>query len=759
MSAIGAGAGNGAITSTSTSAPISLRTQNYPVIECVPNMEILHQVSGQCWDDAAIVFLWFSSGMGPIIQQRLQEKQLVEEFELWLRNTEIKDGIKNLFPNVFLNYRNFTNTIIDYLSKLQERYLLFQSISEPTKKKNTRQRALSENFSLNLEFSGIAAGDILDVNNDKCRVSQGAGGGYFIDKFANVLYILIHFFLRGRLKLLLFNKEESSTYGDLLKLQNGPIFIHNIYNSSIKSALIPLNDAESILKNIDDNFRISFQGDVGVYTSAGWGYGHVITFLTCEDGNYYLFDNNTYILTKINWPVFFKTVDFRRTTILYIDNINNIPKTFRGLDVPQQVPMLILVYDDRISQVMIKTTDDGEYLYEIDNNDERFSGYHSLIDEGFKSFYVLRYIASIFFNPGKNENNSTLNFELLNQLSAKNIEAKTAKEALTNARIAQKKNILKHLIKNNIGEIKKIIEKADIKTLNDLFLDIVLNPPIDNTTTIETLKLLIANGANPRRNEDLLFRTAIGNNNYEIAEFLLSLGADINAKGGRALKQAFWPFRPDFKKVKWLVDRNADINIADGWILYSLLGKTTTSCNQIKFLIELGAKVVEYPIIIEKLISHTTEYYRFYECIYNALNTQEKKKFNILLLKKLITNFNCERIKHLIQSDIFLLKNDEILKYIGTLENQELYMNTRKCITNVINTLPNDEVKPIQDKITSYRLSYLRGNIKNNVSNKNVSTITNTSTTTTSSSSSTRGGYRKKTKKRKSNKKKKTRKH
>lgn len=449
------------------SAPV--KKNNQPVfIGCAADMEVVHQLSGQCWNDASVALLWLASGVGPIVQQRLQEplENLIQgEALAWWESREIRAQLFSLFPylidNTSLNplsyYDKLREDYFFYIGKMKERYELWRSLSGPRiKLRGTRERSLSGNLSASMEERGIRSSNILFYDPEissrytpgLCRIVKEAAGNN-PNKFTNFLYLILHILLQGNIKLLVYRDDQTQYYPAILRQQHVPVIIHNPFNlkyQQIHDYYTPIHLA-SVIQRIDTDFNISMIATIKALYKQG---NHAVLFLTCPSGQHYFFDDNDSRLISIEWPDLFK--DYTNyTRIYYLQNVQQDVNLGRGIFQNAEIDIIIPVneravfirFDPYEETLRVKTTD-GEVLY------TQASTNYNTIENAIINQYSYKFlsISTMLVDPKKNPKETKNSIQSFSLLDAKgNSLNKTAFNFMENT-----KNI-KTVVRENVNAI------------------------------------------------------------------------------------------------------------------------------------------------------------------------------------------------------------------------------------------------------------------------------------------------------------------
>lgn len=319
---------------------------------CLGQLELLHQHTGQCWNDSSIVFLWFASGAGNQIQKALQIPNIDTLFFNWMTSEDVMMEIKELFPGSLGPWEGVVEFLSTYIYCMKERYNLW--LSTPRKPIGIAARTSSQCLSLCGEESGIIAADLLSAsgfqerglyaresnrNRTITRFQEGLSRGtlpesiitqrgFHYEHFAGVLFLLLHFFLLGNIKLCnLTLRDIESNYvylNAILERATQPLLIGNVYDTHYFNNETAYSADWRNYRSIFEHMRRTgshvsilakcIQPYVGEIERA-----HAVLFLTCEDGSQYYYDNNDYILYPINWSLLFDDFDDDFITLVIPD--------------------------------------------------------------------------------------------------------------------------------------------------------------------------------------------------------------------------------------------------------------------------------------------------------------------------------------------------------------------------------------------------------------------------------------------------------
>ncbi len=573
---------------------------------CEHEMEVLHQYSGQCWNDASIIFLWFSSGVGPFIQERLQDSNILEQFEAWLANSRTKQNILSVFPDAEKNYLAFSYYFVEYMKCMKQRYELWKASEGPKKIKTALQRRMSCNLSRCGEEYGIKTSELLVQDNvyrlktqklsNKETVLEGSG--YNTIKFNNVLYLILHFFLNGNMALLSYQKDDTLKYGEYLKSFRKPVLLHNPFDPRFFSSFYELHTFQSIFNNVSDHYRVSMMtGFKSLDTSAL----HAVTFLTCQDGTEYFYDDNLFVLAKMRWTHLFKDLLLDKVCIIYKSVHKGGP--IMGIDLPSASPLflafstmdngdLFVLYpetrDVLYFENVIKNNNELQHLTTIMTKEELDSGLSSrAVAESYfsgeKNTYVVHSVLSLLFDPFPTspKESSYTDFQILGKKKSNYHWMKTKLSTPSergNPFVAQtiqsqeniKKNeqaLLDELLfkatgEGNLLEVERLLKKgADIHAYEDGAL---ISAVIYNHSDI--VHYLVENGAHVHAQNDQAIVSAVRNNNVTLTDYLLSKGANINAQNGVLLKDSIIKNYADM--LEYLLSKGIDIHINNDAALF-----------------------------------------------------------------------------------------------------------------------------------------------------------------------------------------------
>jgi hypothetical protein len=351
-----------------SSAILEKNTPIHPstVVPCADSLETLHQFTGQCWNDAEIIFFWFSSRLGPAIQAHLQDPEVISKFEDWIYKETVKNQIITFFPDVEKQYNSACYYLTQYLYVLRERYNLYiaQASQQYQKPKGSLQRRQSMCYSIAGEDSGIKSALLfnpveyhkksfkinrenllarvgkaknnvgIQENNITSYISNINERGFWNAVFTPIVILFIQYFLDGNVQFCNLSKssvETSDFLEEVLKNQLYPLFFYKFFETSpvfqrkgySPTQLVPLfrkileNPAKYHLSMTCNN--VGFKGQ----------YGHATSFITCENGKQYFYDDNYFILQELPWSLLFKDLkESDDVDFLYIPNYE--PK-FQGI--------------------------------------------------------------------------------------------------------------------------------------------------------------------------------------------------------------------------------------------------------------------------------------------------------------------------------------------------------------------------------------------------------------------------------------------
>ena len=360
--------------------------QNEPAPEpevtgCGADLDTFHQFTGQCWSDAAIVFLLFSNTLGPVVQTRLQEEGegIRDSFEAWAGpNKAIIDAIAG-FELSEETLKSFVDKTKQYLFCIHRRFenstLRQVRLNVGIQKQPQLRRCDSMIFSYCQEATAILATELLhrvkigatNRNNieDVVRereanlersiqkyIGQGliekpvdeSAPGYNNLRVGKFIAVLIKFFKpdTGHLEL---STVEPSALGERLtadmalyrdidvilkqsdelikkmgeEITDEEIEATEISDEDLAKAMKEIEDAENAegggaapvvadpfdkdvfnyeyVTNIPDTVHFSMV--LGLQSLTGGK--HAVCFLTCADGEQYIYDDNIGVLLKIPW--------------------------------------------------------------------------------------------------------------------------------------------------------------------------------------------------------------------------------------------------------------------------------------------------------------------------------------------------------------------------------------------------------------------------------------------------------------------------
>lgn len=289
---------------------------------CSHELQSFHQFSGQCWSDSAANLLFFAAGVGAKVQDALQDSALVERLDSWLREKDTFDNISFMHREDTGNelshytddeyYNIFIPALKDYVRCLQLRYLnMIQAAGTPA----TRRRA-SCVYSLCKEETGALAAEVLTPKEQRFgslgkaarrslerRMEEASRlpvnletlakhplvgkeeKGYSNLRFGKVIGILLDFFTGGKV----FQAMNAGV------LATGP-FKGKPLAFTVKTRI------NEISRALDDSYYISSVATVKEVEGS-----HAITFLTCENGHEFIYDDNRSVLKEIPWTAMFGT--------------------------------------------------------------------------------------------------------------------------------------------------------------------------------------------------------------------------------------------------------------------------------------------------------------------------------------------------------------------------------------------------------------------------------------------------------------------
>lgn len=565
---------------------------------CEHEMEVLHQYSGQCWNDASIIFLWFASGAGVFIQERLQDPKIIEYFEEWLADSRTKQNILSVFPDAEKNYMAFSYYFVEYMKCMKQRYDLWKQVEGPKKIKTTLQRRMSCSLSRCGEDYGIKTSELLVQDTiyrprtEKLsnRESVIEGSGYNTTKFNNVLFLMLHFFLNGNIALLSYQKEDTPKYGEYLKTLSKPVFLHNPFDPRFFSSFYELHTFQPIFKNVSNHYRLSMIVGLKALDSPSL---HAVTFLTCQDGSEYFYDDNLFVLAKMKWKLLFKDLLLDKVCILYKSVHKGGP--IMGIDLPEASPLFIafstmdngdlfvlypetnyLLYFENV----IKNDTDLQHLTTTMTKEELDSGVSSrAVAESYfsgdKNTYTVYSINSLLFDPFPTSPKETsyknlqilgkkkTNFDLMktklstpsergNPFVGQSIETK--ENMKKNEQLLLDELFFKAAGKGNKAEVERLLNKgADIHAYEDGAL---ISAVIYNHSDV--VKYLVENGANIHAQNDQAIVSAVRNKDIVLTDYLFNKGANIEAQDGALLKDSIINNYGDM--VKYLISKGIDIH-------------------------------------------------------------------------------------------------------------------------------------------------------------------------------------------------------
>ena len=400
---------------------------------CEHDIELLHQKSGQCWNDASLVLLWFMSGAGEKVKKYLEQPDCLDDFHYWITSSLVREKILELFPDVLRTYDLFTIYIEYYVKCLQERYFLWKGIENVKKVKTMVQRTQSCTLSQCGEEFGFKSSEFLDQmpysSVTGMKFYEGIG---YNAKFTNILYLLLQFFLRGNLKLLIYHEDEAFAYGDILKTQTMPVLVHNPFDTTINNQFSNLESIKPIFELIPSH-NISFTGTcIRIKDNAR----HAVSFLTCDGGETYFFDNNDGKLVKISWNLIFKDLSFKIASVLYIPTYAPKLDDFLGIKTEQIIRLInirpvFIAYAAEAEEllIIIPGTNDIYIFDELNENEDYYRQYikgvekgtatdgewsTKILKKGFSTvpeILLLDRVWNVFVDPGVNQSVQTTNME------------------------------------------------------------------------------------------------------------------------------------------------------------------------------------------------------------------------------------------------------------------------------------------------------------------------------------------------------------
>jgi ankyrin repeat protein len=151
------------------------------------------------------------------------------------------------------------------------------------------------------------------------------------------------------------------------------------------------------------------------------------------------------------------------------------------------------------------------------------------------------------------------------------------------------KQLLEAVSKN---EIKKVIgliaQGANVNTRTEFG-----ETPLHLAQSKEMAELLLSKGADIHAKDDEFGMTPLFNAPKEIFKFLISKGADVNARSKKGLTVLAWSaYGEDLDRIKLLISKGADVNSADDYLKTPLhIASNWNKIEIAKLLISKGAKV------------------------------------------------------------------------------------------------------------------------------------------------------------------------
>lgn len=309
-------------------------------VDCVADMKSFQQYSGQCWSDAASIFLLFSKEIGPLMQNFLASPDSVKEYIKWCHvNKEfIEKRIREL---PFSNYDEFEQFVFfssTYLYCLKDRFDTWNANrnnnSEPMTCKLMAFSYCQEsvgilagallnfsgitwmNITLQAEMRGISIRDYYDTiikqfreiynkkNLKKADIKDKfflkslgiESRGYDNREFGKVIAVYLQFLKKD----IEFETNKAYLRVKLLEEHDKSFFLYDNIASITK--FIDLTTVETINRGL-----VTHMVNMCAQFRVGKGF-HVISFLMCENGQQIIYDDNRGSFVEAYWTELYKYI-------------------------------------------------------------------------------------------------------------------------------------------------------------------------------------------------------------------------------------------------------------------------------------------------------------------------------------------------------------------------------------------------------------------------------------------------------------------
>jgi hypothetical protein len=306
-------------------------------VDCVNNLKSFEQYSGQCWSDAASIFLLFSNEVGKKTQHFLAAENSFSDYIKWCyRNKYFIEDIRGIAFNTYDEFEQFIFFSTAYLECLQNRFKTWK------KNKENQSEALSCKlivYSYCQESVGILAGALLNFSGLMRRNIDNAANtrgipirdyfGKIITEYLDVnerddlqkAALLDRFFLHsfGIESRGYDNREFGKVIAVYLKFLNKdiifephPEFILRIIREEPTKSIFYYDPVASIKEFVNVKLINTINALVKTHyinmtaqlkVGKGW---HAITFLTCENNQQIIYDNNRGELVEAYWCELYK---------------------------------------------------------------------------------------------------------------------------------------------------------------------------------------------------------------------------------------------------------------------------------------------------------------------------------------------------------------------------------------------------------------------------------------------------------------------
>lgn len=318
------------------------RIPNIPSSECIDNLRTFQQYSGQCWTDSISIFLLFSKEIGRFTKLYLNEDKIINEFSKWiLRNKEKIEELRDeKFTYIYLEAFIFFFT--SYLLCLRQRYEHYRDHEGEENEATTCKLIFS---SYCQESVGIMAGMLMNPNHyysSKLRNTIVESGihsirqvfptiskymenieqedlrkealsqkfflesigfterGYDLRQFARVIAVFMLFFnpsiqIEDNYQTLSerFISEHTKSFFFLRKTNDDRasdqvVRLINLQTVTLIASSLPSHTSSLVCSYYHDD-----------------GGGHALCFLTCDNNQQIVYDDNRGVLREVNWTGLF----------------------------------------------------------------------------------------------------------------------------------------------------------------------------------------------------------------------------------------------------------------------------------------------------------------------------------------------------------------------------------------------------------------------------------------------------------------------